>query len=141
MSLRWAALFGFILSSCAPALMPANSGTGSCTSGTATILVFDTSLTRGCGCAEGSGTVSAGGAFACTVNSGTTVFFYFVATRISHQILFTSAPATTSNLPLVRPLASQPGRAISYGVPLSTSGAYLFSDAFNSAITGTLTVL
>jgi hypothetical protein len=102
-------------------------------------LVQDGFLTRGCGCNEGTGSVAAGSAFSCTVNSGTVVMFYFIRPRLSHQIQFSSVPAaaTAVSSQLVRGGSA----TTAYGVTLSVAGAYVFADAFNSATSGTLTAL
>lgn len=129
------------LDACAPATVTTTAPAASdpCAAGTAVILVQDGFLTRGCGCNEGTGSVASGSAFACTVNSGTVVTFYFVRPRASHQVQFSSVPvgANAVSSQLVR--AKDPTTA--FGVTLSVAGAYVFADTFNSALSGTLTAL
>lgn len=134
------AFLGSLLLGCAPAATTSlPSASDACPSGTAAILVYDGFLARGCGCTEGAGTFAAGSALTCTVNTGTSVAFYFIATRVRHQIQFSSVPATANaSVSQVFPPGTRTG---AYGVTLGVAGTYSFSDSFDSALSGSFTVL
>lgn len=131
------ALAGFALASCDPAELNDGPPSG-CGAGTAAIGITDGMIAPLCGC---SGVVEGwqvfGGAFNCTVSaSTTTVSFYYLSTRNSHQILSNGGVGFVSS-PVSDPTSSNPVRV--HAVTLTT-GAYTFSDAFDSRLQATITV-
>lgn len=91
-----------------------------------------------CGCTGvAEGWQVFGGTFNCTVaSSTTTVSFYYIAARAPHQIVSRGAPSFVSSA-VSDPTSSNPIRV--HAVTLTT-GAYSFSDAFDSRLSATITV-
>ena len=58
----------------------------SCTGSKVILYVHDTNIQRVCGCAEGAGTFTGGG-IQCTVPVGTSVYFYYPAITVPHQVV------------------------------------------------------
>ncbi len=64
--------------------------TTTCNAGTAQINVFDGSMSRGCGCAEGSGGSFTNQSLICTVSEGTRMYFQYTNINVAHNITFSS---------------------------------------------------
>ena len=78
------AFFVMILTGCGNSTT--SSASGSCEANTAQFIVSDGAITRVCGCTEGYGTFISSNSFNCTVDVGTTLYFYFPNITIAHQI-------------------------------------------------------
>jgi hypothetical protein len=111
-----------------------------CESGVAQITVGDGFLQTLCGCQGLTAPVffHAGTPLACTVTSGTMVFFHYLGNKLPHQIISTSV-ATFPTSPVSDPDSATTYR--SHPVRLSAPGAYTFTDNYNFALSGTITVL
>ncbi len=73
----------------------------------------------------------------CTVTAGTTVFFHYIATTLTHAIVSTGSPSFVSS-PLSDPVAQTPYRI--HGVLFDKAGTYRFEDAFNEGLQGRIVV-
>lgn len=111
----------------------------SCPAGAAEILVGEGFVKRLCGCTEASNTLFVSGdSLSCTVAAGTTIFFYyayFAGSSSLHQIESVGSPSFSPSR------MTDPERPAVHAVTLSTTGTYLFRDAFNHAVGGSFTVL
>jgi hypothetical protein len=111
-----------------------------CTANEAEIGVGDGFIENICGC-TGAGELTKGVQTApanttCTVPSGTTVMFVYIAIQNEHQIVNSGGLFFPSNV-LATP--SDASTHIS-GSLFSASGTYLFQDAFDTAIQGKIIV-
>ncbi len=102
---------------------------GGCSTSTqAQITVYDSSISRDCGCAEGSATFGAGSTnFVCTVKQGTTLFIIY-NTQNDHQIIFTQGYGIAPQIYTAG--SSATSGAVSF---LSTSAGVSFSDIDSGA--------
>jgi hypothetical protein len=115
----------------------AGAGNG-CAPGTAELAVGDGFQEIFCGCNEPGGTVSPSGstpAVTCTVPVGTEILFYYIGTRLLHQIVPTVGSVFAAS-PLSDPALKVPVTV--YGFQLTAAGTYGYVDAFDGGITGRL---
>ena len=116
------------------------SASTSCGQGTAVIGVADGQVARLCGCNEAGGQwVTNNANLVCTVPSGTTVVFQYLAVASSHQIV--SAPASVKTFApstVFSPKSEPVVRA--YAVKLIESGTYAFTDRFDSTLAAQIVV-
>jgi plastocyanin len=118
--------------STAPAITQAQT---SCSAEEAQIRISDGYFQNLCGCAEPSA-VTTSGTFTCTVKVGTTVFFLYLDTHLSHQIISTGGEAFASGG------LYQPGSNTNTNVApeFNTAGTADFEDAFDTNIQGQIVV-
>lgn len=107
------------------------------------IRVSDGILQRQCGClgaGETQGAIFEGSqSLNCTVNRGTVVYFQYLGTTLSHQILSSTQPHL-----IVSPLSDPkdgPAMIRIHAVKITEPGTYPFIDAFNPSVGGSLIVL
>jgi len=110
---------------------------GECAQGEAQLVVYDTFIQNLCGCQEPREEVFPPNSLTCTVSTGTTVLFWYLATNLPHQIQSTAQP-TFPTSPLYDPNSSNP--VPTHVVTLSAPGNYEFEDVYNRAINGTIIV-
>lgn len=128
----------YLLAACGNQTSEVTTADTSCPSGAAQINVTDGFLRIICGCAEAAGTIATPPTtLTCTVPAGTTVFFYYEATTLRHQIIPTGSPSFVPS-PINDPKDIRSMR--SHAVKLDASGTYPFADAMNTTINGQLIV-
>jgi plastocyanin len=109
-----------------------------CPSNVAMVQVSDGYMEDLCGCQEGAGVIFlTQQPLTCTVSVGATVQFVVTGNQLSHQILPTGT-STFMPSPVFTPGAD--GAQV-YPVTFSTGGGYGFTDAYDSALSGTIQVL
>jgi len=120
-----------------PTIDPTSSA---CSSNVAQIGIGDGFVENLCGC-TGAGELSNGVQTApanvtCTVPSGTTVMFVYIAIETQHQIVNTGGAFFPAGV------IATPGNASTQvaAALFSSSGTYLFEDVFDSAIQGKIVV-
>jgi hypothetical protein len=112
-----------------------------CAKGAALIWVYDSTLRSLCGCDEGLQIKAAGDDedFRCTVSSGMTVTFQFSGSHLRHQIIPSDDPSPIPTGPLYDPETIE-FQAPAYGFEVEEIGTFGFEDAFNSALSGAITI-
>ena len=142
---RLAALSLTILAACGSSNSVSNAIAPSqtaCPAGAARIGLNDGFIQALCGCSQNGGApdateVVAGSALTCHVPVGTQVFFELQGVYLAWQIVPTGTPTFPAST-LLDPRAEVPVR--SHVVQFSTAGTYGFSNAFNSAMQGSIVV-
>jgi hypothetical protein len=131
-------LAGFFLVACdsssSPIIVPSQTA---CTAGEAEIRISDGFFENICGCSEAVGVVVESGTFTCTVETGTVVFFLYIDTHLSHQII------STGGEPFASGTVNVPGNNSSnnnVAAEFNTAGTADFQDAFNSNIQGQIII-
>ena len=105
----------------------------SCSTGTAQLTVTDTTISRDCGCAEGSGTFATGSTnFVCTLPLNTVLYFNF-NTQMSHNFQFGNGITPV----IYTPDVSSTTQAMTFR---ATSSGITFSDLGGTAITGVFVI-
>lgn len=113
------------------------SGQG-CSTGVAQILVTDGGLQRLCGCAETDTALAPPpSSLTCSVAAGTVVFFQYLSTQNTHQIVSTGTPAFEDS-PLSEALSET--RVPVHAVKFVTTGTYTFRDVFVAGANGQIVV-
>ncbi len=88
-----------------------------------------------CGCAEGNTQSLQGQVLSCTVPLGTVVFFTFLGTTTTHQIVSTGSPSFPSSAPIEPDNNGQV-----WTVQPSAAGSYTYDDAFSPGVSGVIVV-
>jgi hypothetical protein len=110
-----------------------------CRARTAQILVGDGFQKLICGCQESSERViaSSSGPATCTVSTGTVIFFHYLGTQLSHQIVprdganFPASPVSDPSAEKTLPV---------HGFRIDAVGTYSYADAYDSGINGRILV-
>jgi hypothetical protein len=128
------ALAALLLSSCAEMSIPKpNAGGTGCGPGVAQIAIQDGLTQVLCGCNEpAAGPIVPPATLTCTVESGTTLFFQFIANRAFHQVV----PVGT---PFFAPSTLERRERV-HAVIFSTPGSYQFQDSIDNRLTGVIVV-
>jgi hypothetical protein len=110
-----------------------------CQANQAQIRVGDGFLQNLCGCAEASQLVfQPTTGFTCTVTHGSFLAFHFQGNTLVHQIIPVGSPALQAS-PIEDPKSASIPKSLLFQIP--TAGTYLFQDAFNSQLFGTIIAL
>lgn len=117
---------------------PAAKDTGGCSAKAAQIGVGAGRLFIFCGCQEAAGTEARPPAvLTCTVPARTTVFFRYLATGATHQIVSTGQPSFEPSPPSQSSLV---GAANLFTVEFDQAGTYTFKDAYFESLQGQIVV-
>jgi len=117
-----------------------------CTANTAQIGIGDGFVQNLCGCGGTSGQViTPPQSFTCNVSAvGTTVFFHYLGTRLTHQIAPAGAAGGAGSAdafamsPISDPTDKTPVRV--HAIKLSVSGTYSFVDLYTPQLKGSIVV-
>ena len=110
-----------------------------CTPGSAQLAIGDGFQENLCGCQETGGAVVATGTgpVTCTVNSGTQIFFYYLGTRLRHQVISATGDGFAAS-PVSDPADKTMTKVHSFQI--TVPGTYGYVDAFDAGITGQFVV-